>query len=199
LISQSAIGVRLETNFNWNVDFNGSHYTNEIVRIDGEQDFFIGPVGGRGGTTVINQLGNPIGSFYGYQVDGIFQNQAEVDAHAQQDGAAPGRFRFRDVNGDGQITAADRTIIGDPHPDFLAGLNLGFQWRNLDFNTFSVRIISATISSTCRKSSMYSDCLTPMFAGMFLPIPGNLIIRERRYPRLDQNDEFSPAIQQFLC
>lgn len=116
------------------VTFNGSHYKNEILRIDGDQEEFQGPIGSRFGNAVINRVGHPIGSFIGLKTDGIFANQAEVDAHVQQDGAAPGRFRFVDVNGDGRITAADRDIIGDPHPDFTAGLDIGLQYKNWDFN-----------------------------------------------------------------
>ena len=116
------------------VTLNGSHYKNEILRIDGDMEEFQGPIGSRFGNAVINRVGYPIGSFIGLKTDGIFANQAEVDAHASQDGAAPGRFRFVDVNGDGQITGSDRTIIGDPHPDFVAGLDLGLQYKNWDFN-----------------------------------------------------------------
>lgn len=131
-----SIGFRenISRDLSVSVSLNGSHYKNEILRIDGEQESFQGPVGSRFGNAVINQVGFPIGSFRGLKTDGIFANQAEVNAHVQQDGAAPGRFRFVDVNGDGRITAADRTIIGDPHPDFIAGLDLGFQYKNWDFN-----------------------------------------------------------------
>jgi TonB-dependent starch-binding outer membrane protein SusC len=146
-----AVGYRgtLAREVGFNVDFNGAHYRNEIVRIDGQQLHFFGPVSTRfapGGVLTINRVGDPVGSFYGLIVDGIFQNQGEIDALNQQaqqatgdpgavyqSGAAPGRFRFRDVTGDGQVTQADRTIIGDPHPDFTAGLNLGLNYRNWDF------------------------------------------------------------------
>ncbi|MDX1638238.1 MAG: SusC/RagA family TonB-linked outer membrane protein, partial [Balneolaceae bacterium] len=106
----------ISNELSWNIDVNGSHYRNEIIRIDGQQDFFFGPADGRQGFLNINQLGNAIGTFYGFKTDGIFMNQAEVDAHVSQDGAAPGRFRFVDVNGDGQITASDKTTIGSYHP-----------------------------------------------------------------------------------
>tara|TARA_R100001143_G_C3361331_1_gene136726 strand:+ start:12441 stop:15728 length:3288 start_codon:yes stop_codon:yes gene_type:complete len=131
-----SVGYRgnISRDLNLSVTLNGSHYKNEILRIDGEQEFFQGPIGSRFGNAVINQIGFPIGSFRGLQTDGIFANQAEVDAHVDQDGAKPGRFRFVDVNGDGEITAADRTIIGDPHPDFTTGLDVGLQYKNWDFN-----------------------------------------------------------------
>jgi TonB-linked SusC/RagA family outer membrane protein len=130
---------------NWNLDLNGSHYSNEIVRIDGAQTQFFGPVGTRYGSPVLNKIGEPIGAFYGYKKVGYFADPAEIatlDAQAQaatsdpdavyQSGAAPGRIRWADVNGDGRITPDDRTIIGSPHPDFTGGVNLGMNWRAFD-------------------------------------------------------------------
>ena len=60
------------------------------------------------------------------------EDAADVAAHAKQDGAQPGRIKFRDVNGDGQVTLADRTVIGSPHPDFTAGLDIGVYRGNWD-------------------------------------------------------------------
>jgi TonB-linked SusC/RagA family outer membrane protein len=81
----------------WNASFNGSHYKNKILSIDGVQTFFFGPIGTRIGNSTINMVGQPIGSFYGYIADGFFKDAADVAAHATQDGAAPGRIKFRDV------------------------------------------------------------------------------------------------------
>jgi TonB-dependent starch-binding outer membrane protein SusC len=73
-----------------------------------------------------------IGSFYGYVADGIFQNDDEIAAHAKQN-AVPGDLRFKDLNFDGKITDADRTIIGKPVPDFIYGISMGFDFYNIDF------------------------------------------------------------------
>ena len=79
------------------------------------------------------QVGFPMGYYYGYVTDGIFQTQAEVDAHPDQSalGAAaqPGDIRFKDVNGDGVINSEDRTNIGTPIPDFIMGLNISLQFN----------------------------------------------------------------------
>jgi hypothetical protein len=71
-------------------------------------------------------------SFFGFVTYGIFQIQAEVDKHAKQVGAAPGDIRFRDLNEDGFITAEDRTVIGDPFPDFTYGFTFTASYKNLD-------------------------------------------------------------------
>jgi TonB-linked SusC/RagA family outer membrane protein len=197
----------------WNVTFNGSRYKNKIVRIDGVQDFVYGPVSTRFGNQVINQVGHPIGSFYGYISEGMFRDAADVAAHATQDGAAPGRLKFRDVccgpNGektpDGQITLADRTIIGSPHPDFTAGLDLGYRRGLFDisatvFGTFGNDIFDVQKEfyifrnfSTNVREDLLTDSWRPV---------DNTVARDQyvaanpdaKYPILDFNDNFSRAI-----
>ena len=107
---------------------------NEVVNL-GELPFIL-----QGGIRFVDQftilrVGDPISSYYGYEVVGIFQDQAEIDASAQPN-ASPGDLKFRDVNGDGQITADDRTILGDPFPDFTIGLNNTFSYRGLELDVF---------------------------------------------------------------
>jgi TonB-linked SusC/RagA family outer membrane protein len=193
-----SVGYRsaLTGKFQWDIELIGSHYKNEIVKIDGVQDFFYGPQGGRKGVFVINEVGHPISSFYGYQQDGIFQNQGEVDAHATQDGAAVGRFRWKDVNNDGVITADDRTIIGSPHPDFTGGLNFNASYGNLDLSLFlfgsygndiwdqNYEFTIFRLYSTNVRQDRLTDSWTPTNTGA-------------KYPQLDQNDQFSDQYSSF--
>ena len=85
--------------------------------------------------------GRPIASFYGYIIDGFFQNQAEVDA-SSQDNKGIGKWRYKDLAGpnggkpDGKITPDDRTFMGSPHPNFTTGLNLNASYKNFDFSAF---------------------------------------------------------------
>ena len=72
----------------------------------------------------------------GYVADGIFKSQEEIDNHAIQEGAGLGRIRYKDLNGDGYITEADRDWIYDPTPDFTWGLNIYLQYRDFDFTMF---------------------------------------------------------------
>ncbi len=79
--------------------------------------------------------GQSLRSFYGYQVEGIFQSQAEVDAAPDQgELTAPGDFKYRDNNDDGVIDAEDQTFIGDAIPDVTFGFNLGMKYKNWDFS-----------------------------------------------------------------
>jgi TonB-linked SusC/RagA family outer membrane protein len=192
----------------WSATFNGSHYKNKIVSINGVQTFFYGPITTRFGNQVINQVGHPIGSFYGYINDGMFSDAADVAAHATQDGAAPGRLKFRDMNGDGQITADDRTIIGSPHPSFTAGLDLGLRRGNWDLNgtvfgTFGNEIFDVQKEfyifrnfSTNVREDLLGNSWTPVNRALprgqwTASNPG------AKYPILDQNDNFSRALSDF--
>ncbi|WP_240643098.1 SusC/RagA family TonB-linked outer membrane protein [Sinomicrobium pectinilyticum] len=80
--------------------------------------------------------GESLFHFYGFETDGIFQNAAEVDAHATQVGAQPGDIRVVDQNGDGIINDEDRVKIGNPFPDVTFGLNMNAAYKNFDFNVF---------------------------------------------------------------
>ncbi|MDN3658026.1 TonB-dependent receptor [Ferruginibacter paludis] len=84
--------------------------------------------------------GRPMSSFFGYIIDGFFQNQAEVDASQQSDKGI-GKWRYKDLSGpggkpDGLITPDDRTFMGSPHPNFTAGINLNASYKNFDIATF---------------------------------------------------------------
>lgn len=87
-------------------------------------------------TTSILETGEPFGSFYGYKVQGIYQNQAEITNSASYTGARVGGFRYEDVNGDGAITPADRTIIGNPNPAFLYSISLNVSYKSFDIAAF---------------------------------------------------------------
>lgn len=112
-------------------------YKNEITKITDNIDYFDSGFGDtRIGSFNRNQVGRSISEFYGYQVIGLFQNDAEVDGAPTQDGAEPGFFRYQDTDGDGVITGDDRVFFGNPNPDFTYGLNLGLTWKDFDLSAF---------------------------------------------------------------
>lgn len=119
--------------FTWGVDFNLSLNRNEITSLPGGNAIYSGSAEGQ--PTHITQVGSPIGMQYGFIVDGIYRNQADVENYPIFDGIVPGNIRFRDVNGDGEISAGpdgDFAIIGNPHPDFTFGLTSSLSYRNFD-------------------------------------------------------------------
>jgi TonB-linked SusC/RagA family outer membrane protein len=124
---------------NWTTTLNVSAFTTELESLGVGRPY--DGLGGLSGTIVRYDRGQAFGSFYGYVADGLFQTQAEVDAHARQSGAAPGDIRFKDISGpngvpDGIINASDRTFIGNPNPDFTYGVNNTLSWLGFDLNVF---------------------------------------------------------------
>ncbi len=110
-------------------------YKNQITSLAEGFDFFE-TRGSRIGSFIRNQIGQPISSYFGYKVIGFFQDDADVTKSPTQDAAAPGRFKYADVDNDGEITIADRTFFGSPHPDFTYGLQLGGVYKGFDLSLF---------------------------------------------------------------
>ncbi len=99
--------------------------------------------------TNILAIGQPVNVFYGYKVDGIVQTLNEgIDAGLTGDYAQPGEFKYVDLNKDGTISEADKTIIGDPNPDFMASLNLNLAWKNLDVSVFLNGVFGQDVLNT---------------------------------------------------
>ena len=117
----------------YGISANVTRAINEVTELISE---FYSASGDRVGSISRTEVGQPLAYFYGRNVLGIFQSDAEVAAHASQDGAAPGRFKYEDINGDGVINDNDRTKIGDPHPDFLFGFNMNLTYKNWDMSMF---------------------------------------------------------------
>ena len=124
--------------FTYGIKLNGAYNKNRVTRIANSEGIIHGEddVLSQGTSEMYRaQVGYPIGYFYGYKTAGVFQNQAQVDkTAAKYEDAKPGDLIWVDVNGDGEITDDDRTMIGDPHPDFTAGLNFWMAWKGFDFS-----------------------------------------------------------------
>lgn len=132
----------ISKDFGIDLSYNFTTLDNEVLEVTESTDFVEGGSFGIGQDLAPSrmQVGQPIGVFYGYQTNGIFQNQDEVDAHPSQialgANAQPGDIRFVDTNGDGVLNTDDRTFIGDPIPDITMGLNLAFNYKQFDFQTY---------------------------------------------------------------
>jgi len=125
-------------NFRYLIGVNFAHYKNEVLKLNNDPNATVFGFATRLPAISATRAGLPIASYYGYIVDGVIKDQAEADA-APKFGTytKEGTFKFRDVNGDNVITAADRTIIGDPHPDFTYGINVNVGYKDLDLTLFA--------------------------------------------------------------
>ncbi len=97
------------------------------------------------------------GYFYGFKTNGLFQNQAEIDAHATQTGAEPGDIRYVDYNNDGIINDDDKTNIGDPFAAFTLGWNLGFEYKNFDLSMFTYASVGNDIFRAYERNALYTN------------------------------------------
>lgn len=99
--------------------------------------------------TNILAIGQPVNVFYGYKVDGIIQTLNEgIDAGLSGDYANPGEFKYMNLNGDSEISEADKTIIGDPNPDFTASLALNLSWKKFDVSVFLNGVFGQDVLNT---------------------------------------------------
>jgi TonB-dependent starch-binding outer membrane protein SusC len=155
--------------FSWNATMVVSKYTNELLSIqDGlplTQDV---NTNGYIPVTVTNtEVGSPIGMFYGYVAEGLFQSEDEVAAAPVQfsGDTQPGDVRYKDVDDNGIIDANDREFIGNPHPDFTYGFTNNFKYKNFDLSVFvqgsqGNDIMNLTWRNGTSNAQLYQNALT---------------------------------------
>lgn len=145
------IGYRNETRsgFRYDINANISTYRNEILELPAT----VAANGTFGGNGVMSVVGHANGSQVGYIADGIFRSQEDVDNHAEQEGAAPGRIRWRDLDNSGVIDEKDQTWIYDPTPDFSYGVNIYLQYKNFDLTMFWQGVQGVDVISDLKKET----------------------------------------------
>lgn len=120
--------------FKWDTSLNFSAVKNKVVDLGRIESIVTGNIMAVGNTAIIRE-GDPLASYYGYVVTGIFQEDDDI-ANSAQPIAEPGHPIFEDRDGDGAITPADQTIIGSPFPDFTYGIQNSFSYKNLQLDVF---------------------------------------------------------------
>lgn len=132
------VGGHLSRNaFKWESRINLSYNENKVLKLDGRPQFTTG--GGIGhlvvSNTVLLDVGHSVGNFYGLKKIGIFNSEEEIAGSAQVN-AQPGDIKYEDINQDGIINEADRTVIGNGNPKYFGGFNNTFYWHNFKLNVF---------------------------------------------------------------
>lgn len=126
--------------FSYSISANATYLKNKLIDMGNDSGEAIYESAGASGvgSYVKGMNGEVFPYFYGYQTDGLIQNQAEADAYNSLYGenARPGDVRFVDLNGDESITDDDKTKIGKGMPDWTYGLTVGAEWKQFDFNMF---------------------------------------------------------------
>ncbi len=126
---------KAQNGFSYSVSANVGINNNEVSSVvTGQNPIYAGGAGIANGALATRTVqGDPIGSFFGYKVAGIFQTPAEVAASAQT-GAKPGDFRYIDQNGDNIIDGKDRVVLGNPNPKYSYGVSTTLNYKNFDFS-----------------------------------------------------------------
>ena len=146
--------------FSWHVSANATYNKNSLTYL-GDESTYLTVSTHKLGTLSRGVVGLPFPYYYGYKTDGIFQTPEEVAAYVNENGeliqplATPGDVRFVDLNGDGKIGDDDRTMIGKGMPDWTFGLNLGFEWKGLDFNMLLQGQAGAQAFNVTRRTDLY--------------------------------------------
>lgn len=185
-------GIEFTANFKggrkikYDIGFNISYIKNEVVSLGAVNE----PVWGARLTEASildfvtkTEVGLPIGAFYGYVTDGIFQSIEEIQTSPQRNSelnpnnytTLPGDFRFKDLNGDGRITADDRTYLGSPHPDFVFGAPLSFSYGRFDLNIFFqgqtgnkvFNVMDYYLNSAHGTGNVYADIRSKHWSGSY--------------------------------
>jgi TonB-linked SusC/RagA family outer membrane protein len=158
-------GVELGLNWNdqagdfrYGINFNIAYNENEVTRIANTEGIIHGPANvlSQGTTEMFRaQVGMPVGYFWGYRTEGVFQNQAQIDAYRNagkgvMDTAQPGDLIFSDTNRDGGITDDDKVMLGNPRPDITSGLTLTLGYKGLDFSATAYGAFGMQVAKSYR-------------------------------------------------
>src|SRR5699024_10754543 len=116
----------------YGIDVNLSDNRNEVVELVDTGPYIEGDLNL---SQNVIQEGSPIGAWYGYETEGLYNSYEQIDSHADVpgDGERLGDVIFKDQNDDGIINDEDRVVIGDPNPHYIFGVNINAGWRNFDF------------------------------------------------------------------
>ncbi|MEM9326326.1 MAG: SusC/RagA family TonB-linked outer membrane protein [Bacteroidota bacterium] len=165
--------------FRWTSFINGSFLSNEVTELpDFAEEIIQGNIG-----TFINQYtviteGAPLRAFYGFEIDGMFQQGDDIASAATpfsvDDGYAAGMPRFVDQNGDGEINAEDRVVLGDPFPDFSFGFNNRLEYKNLSLEVFiqgvqGIESLDANVTESLYPTNSFRNSISRYYLDRWTP------------------------------
>lgn len=175
--------------FKWHSLFSFYSFRNTVLELSNGQERILGDYH-------VTEIGSPIGSYYGYNVIGVYKNSEELDKYPHLPTSAAGSYIYEDINKDGQITDADRKIIGNFLPDFSIGFNNTFSYKNFDLNVLvqvveGVEIYNLTRAFTAGVQG-WSNSLQEIYDNYYRSEeqPGNGVARPLTKPT-DKNYEAS--------
>lgn len=165
--SMKNTGIEIELGYQANirdlkykVTTNVSYLKNEVLNLGVENIYNFANTGSSDETCQRHTVGEPFAHFYGAQTNGVFQNQAQINAYKNSKGelyqpnAVPGDVIFVDNNNDGKINDEDKTYLGKPNPDWIFGVNVNIEYKNFDFNMLFQGTLGSSIYDASRRSDL---------------------------------------------
>jgi len=197
-----AYNTNLTDDLSFNISYNISKVDNEVLFVESENGFQQGGDWGVGLGIIPSRMeaGHPLGYFYGYKTNGLYQNQDEIDVLNSNafdadgedidfhEGAEIGDLKFIDTNGDGYISEDDKTYIGDPIPDFTMGFSLGFQYKDFDFSASAYASIGNDMVRDYERQAMNTNRGTYMLNRWTPETGGNTIPRASGGSSINNNN-----------
>ncbi|MCX6218658.1 TonB-dependent receptor [Spirosoma sp.] len=152
----------LDGAFKWSTDLNFALNRNKVLDIGGAPQIFAGSVAniGQGLNSGIIRVGEPLGSFFGYVTNGLYQSTDELAALTDPQARKPGDRKYLDINGDKKIDDNDRTIIGRAQPKFLGGLSNTFSYKGIELTAFLQGVYGNNILNANRYELEYLNATT---------------------------------------
>lgn len=159
-----AYNQQLSSDLNLNLTYNFTTINNEVLALPEGVDFIEGGPFGIGAVQATRmEVGFPIGYFFGFETEGVYQNQEQVAGRGvAQQHAEPGALIFRDADGDGTVEFGnneDKVMIGSPIPDVTMGFNLGADYKGFDFSAFFYASIGNDILRNFERQLPYANWL----------------------------------------
>ena len=189
-------GVEIEAGYKWGagdwsfrLGGNATYLYNRLISMGNESGFNNYDSFQGAGTMTRGENNYPFPFFYGYKTDGIFQNQAEIDAYVNDKGekimpdAVPGDVRFVDADKDGDFDADDRTYIGNGMPDWTFGLNFSAGWKGLDFYMLWQSTVGNDILDVTRRTDISESNMPAYMLGRWTGEGTS-----NKYPRIVRGD-----------
>lgn len=190
-------GVPLDGAVRWTTSVNISFNRNKVLDLAGVNSLFAGQ--GPNQSTIL-MVGQPLGLFYGYTADGLFQSQEEITGSAQPN-AKPGDVRFKNLNGDKKINDDDRQIIGYAQPKFTGGFSSTLSYKGFDLtillqgvygnNLYNAnRITLENLTGLQNQSTVVLDRWTPTHTNTIIPRATNLKPTNRSWDRFVEDGSY---------
>lgn len=148
----------LQGEFKWNTSANIAFNRNKVLALNENDDPIFSGRSGEGSYQHITQVGRPVGEFYGYVLEGIYKNQADLDNSPKHVTSVVGSIKYKDVDGNGIIEAVkDFDVIGSPQPNFIWGLTNNFAYKGFDLNILLVGSQGGQILKTANQFLLNTD------------------------------------------